>query len=185
MFYKESMVLYIPRLSWQKLSWNENLESPTSEVPLIFHPVFCLCSVGKSDPFCVVELSNDRLQTHTVYKNLNPEWNKVFTLWVAVSQHMTCCMCDCRRFSTVHWGYIVFGCINCKAWTMNIFVIHLFPQYKHVLLQQCSIVSHSKGTDSEISINITEATQMLSLSHLRFKLFSLSLILKRQGKGMW
>ncbi|XP_071380461.1 multiple C2 and transmembrane domain-containing protein 1-like, partial [Centroberyx affinis] len=33
----------------------------------------------KSDPFCVVELSNDRLQTHTVYKNLNPEWNKVFT----------------------------------------------------------------------------------------------------------
>ncbi|XP_041093538.1 multiple C2 and transmembrane domain-containing protein 1-like isoform X3 [Polyodon spathula] len=34
---------------------------------------------GKSDPFCVVELGNDRLQTHTVYKNLNPEWNKVFT----------------------------------------------------------------------------------------------------------
>uniref|UniRef100_A0A8C9Z2I2 Multiple C2 and transmembrane domain containing 1 n=1 Tax=Sander lucioperca TaxID=283035 RepID=A0A8C9Z2I2_SANLU len=34
---------------------------------------------GKSDPFCVLELINDRLQTHTVYKNLNPEWNKVFT----------------------------------------------------------------------------------------------------------
>uniref|UniRef100_A0A8D2JEX2 Multiple C2 and transmembrane domain-containing protein 1 n=1 Tax=Varanus komodoensis TaxID=61221 RepID=A0A8D2JEX2_VARKO len=34
---------------------------------------------GKSDPFCVVELSNDRLLTHTVYKNLNPEWNKIFT----------------------------------------------------------------------------------------------------------
>uniref|UniRef100_A0A3P8WCI0 Multiple C2 and transmembrane domain containing 1 n=1 Tax=Cynoglossus semilaevis TaxID=244447 RepID=A0A3P8WCI0_CYNSE len=34
---------------------------------------------GEFDPFCVVELSNDRLQTHTVYKNLNPEWNKVFT----------------------------------------------------------------------------------------------------------
>ncbi|XP_056592383.1 multiple C2 and transmembrane domain-containing protein 1 isoform X4 [Triplophysa dalaica] len=33
---------------------------------------------GKSDPFCVAELSNDRLQTHTVYKTLNPEWNKVF-----------------------------------------------------------------------------------------------------------
>lgn len=41
---------------------------------------FLLCVLGKSDPFCVVELSNDRLQTHTVYKNLNPEWNKVFTL---------------------------------------------------------------------------------------------------------
>uniref|UniRef100_A0A096LS38 Multiple C2 and transmembrane domain-containing protein 2-like n=1 Tax=Poecilia formosa TaxID=48698 RepID=A0A096LS38_POEFO len=35
---------------------------------------------GKSDPFCVLELGNDRLQTHTVYKNLNPEWNQVFTL---------------------------------------------------------------------------------------------------------
>uniref|UniRef100_A0A8D0NIG1 Multiple C2 and transmembrane domain-containing protein 1 n=2 Tax=Sus scrofa TaxID=9823 RepID=A0A8D0NIG1_PIG len=34
---------------------------------------------GKSDPFCVVELNNDRLLTHTVYKNLNPEWNKVFS----------------------------------------------------------------------------------------------------------
>ncbi|MGH0189227.1 UNVERIFIED_CONTAM: hypothetical protein FKN15_034312 [Acipenser sinensis] len=38
--------------------------------------------VGKSDPFCVVELGNDRLQTHTVYKNLNPEWNKVFTFTI-------------------------------------------------------------------------------------------------------
>ncbi|XP_068586449.1 multiple C2 and transmembrane domain-containing protein 2-like isoform X2 [Cebidichthys violaceus] len=34
---------------------------------------------GKSDPFCVLELGNDRLQTHTVYKSLNPEWNKVYT----------------------------------------------------------------------------------------------------------
>ncbi|KAL6037899.1 hypothetical protein STEG23_003992, partial [Scotinomys teguina] len=34
---------------------------------------------GKSDPFCLLELGNDRLQTHTIYKNLNPEWNKVFT----------------------------------------------------------------------------------------------------------
>ncbi|NXJ82319.1 MCTP1 protein, partial [Trogon melanurus] len=33
----------------------------------------------KSDPFCVVELNNDRLLTHTIYKNLNPEWNKIFT----------------------------------------------------------------------------------------------------------
>nr|XP_033775805.1 LOW QUALITY PROTEIN: multiple C2 and transmembrane domain-containing protein 2 [Geotrypetes seraphini] len=34
---------------------------------------------GKSDPFCVLEVGNDRLQTHTVFRNLNPEWNKVFT----------------------------------------------------------------------------------------------------------
>lgn len=41
-----------------------------------------LCSAGKSDPFCVLELGNDRLQTHTVYKSLNPEWKTVFTLSV-------------------------------------------------------------------------------------------------------
>ncbi|XP_048383486.1 multiple C2 and transmembrane domain-containing protein 1-like isoform X3 [Stegostoma tigrinum] len=34
---------------------------------------------GSSDPFCVIELNNDRLQTHTVHRSLNPEWNKVFT----------------------------------------------------------------------------------------------------------
>lgn len=35
---------------------------------------------GKSDPFCVLELVNARLQTHTEYKTLCPEWNKIFTL---------------------------------------------------------------------------------------------------------
>ncbi|XP_055086864.1 multiple C2 and transmembrane domain-containing protein 2 isoform X2 [Periophthalmus magnuspinnatus] len=35
---------------------------------------------GKSDPFCVLDLGNDRLQTHMVYKTLYPEWNKVITL---------------------------------------------------------------------------------------------------------
>uniref|UniRef100_A0ABM5EWV6 Multiple C2 and transmembrane domain-containing protein 2 isoform X1 n=2 Tax=Pogona vitticeps TaxID=103695 RepID=A0ABM5EWV6_9SAUR len=34
---------------------------------------------GKSDPFCVLELGNARLQSYTIYKNLNPEWNQVFT----------------------------------------------------------------------------------------------------------
>ncbi|XP_022662645.1 multiple C2 and transmembrane domain-containing protein 1-like isoform X3 [Varroa destructor] len=33
---------------------------------------------GKSDPFCVLELVNTRLQTHTEYKTLCPEWNKIF-----------------------------------------------------------------------------------------------------------
>ncbi|XP_051238506.1 multiple C2 and transmembrane domain-containing protein 2 isoform X3 [Dicentrarchus labrax] len=35
---------------------------------------------GKSNPLCVVELSNSKLQTHTMYKTLNPEWSKAFTL---------------------------------------------------------------------------------------------------------
>ncbi|XP_035824948.1 multiple C2 and transmembrane domain-containing protein 1 isoform X2 [Aplysia californica] len=34
---------------------------------------------GLSDPFCVLELVNDRVQTQTEYKTLNPEWAKVFT----------------------------------------------------------------------------------------------------------
>lgn len=35
---------------------------------------------GKSDPFCVLELVNSRLQTQTEYKTLTPNWNKIFTL---------------------------------------------------------------------------------------------------------
>lgn len=35
---------------------------------------------GKSDPFCVLELVNARLQTQTEYKTLAPNWNKIFTL---------------------------------------------------------------------------------------------------------
>ena len=35
---------------------------------------------GKSDPFCVVELINARLQTQTEYKTLSPSWQKIFTL---------------------------------------------------------------------------------------------------------
>ena len=35
---------------------------------------------GKSDPFCVLELVNARLQTQTEYKTLCPQWEKLFTL---------------------------------------------------------------------------------------------------------
>lgn len=34
---------------------------------------------GKSDPFCVIELGNARLQTQTEYKTLSPSWQKIFT----------------------------------------------------------------------------------------------------------
>jgi len=33
---------------------------------------------GKSDPFCVVKLGHDVRRTQTVYKNLEPTWNKYF-----------------------------------------------------------------------------------------------------------
>ncbi|XP_072551589.1 multiple C2 and transmembrane domain-containing protein 2 [Salminus brasiliensis] len=34
---------------------------------------------GKSDPFCVLELGNSKLQTQTIYKTLNPEWRTTCT----------------------------------------------------------------------------------------------------------
>ncbi|XP_063053552.1 multiple C2 and transmembrane domain-containing protein 2 [Engraulis encrasicolus] len=36
-------------------------------------------AIGKSEPFCVLELGNSRLQTPSLHKTLNPEWNMVFT----------------------------------------------------------------------------------------------------------
>ena len=35
---------------------------------------------GKSDPFCVVELNNDRVSTPTEYKTLAPSWQKIYQL---------------------------------------------------------------------------------------------------------
>jgi len=35
---------------------------------------------GKSDPFAVLELVNNRVATQTEYKTLSPVWQKVFTL---------------------------------------------------------------------------------------------------------
>ena len=43
---------------------------------------------GKSDPFAVIELGNERLRTHTVYKTLHPEWNKTFDLDIHDLSHV-------------------------------------------------------------------------------------------------
>lgn len=65
-----------------------------------------LCSPGKSDPFCVLELGNDRLQTHTVYKSLNPEWNTVFTLSVWVSVSTPFLLLKLKRIIEHYFSYI-------------------------------------------------------------------------------
>jgi len=44
---------------------------------------------GKSDPYCVLELVNERLQTHTQYKTLAPDWRKVFVLSVHIARLST------------------------------------------------------------------------------------------------
>ncbi|WP_395239498.1 hypothetical protein, partial [Salmonella sp. s54412] len=33
---------------------------------------------GASDPFAVIELNNNRLVTPTIYKTLNPQWEKIY-----------------------------------------------------------------------------------------------------------
>ena len=35
---------------------------------------------GKSDPFAVLELVNNRVQTNTEYKTLTPTWSRIFRL---------------------------------------------------------------------------------------------------------
>ena len=42
----------------------------------------CICFLlaGTSDPFVTLELGNSMVRTETVYKSLNPEWNKCFFL---------------------------------------------------------------------------------------------------------
>ncbi|XP_020625848.1 multiple C2 and transmembrane domain-containing protein 1-like isoform X1 [Orbicella faveolata] len=37
---------------------------------------------GTSDPFAVIELNNQRLVTHTMYKTLNPAWEKIYEMTV-------------------------------------------------------------------------------------------------------
>ncbi|CAB3408195.1 unnamed protein product [Caenorhabditis bovis] len=65
-----------------------------SDIGVLTVKVFCAEDLvakdfgGKSDPFVVVELVNTRVQTHTVYKTLNPHWNKIFSF--AVKDIHTC-----------------------------------------------------------------------------------------------
>lgn len=35
---------------------------------------------GASDPFAVIEVNNQRLVTNTIYKTLNPAWNKIYEM---------------------------------------------------------------------------------------------------------
>uniref|UniRef100_A0A3B4B916 C2 domain-containing protein n=1 Tax=Periophthalmus magnuspinnatus TaxID=409849 RepID=A0A3B4B916_9GOBI len=56
----------------EKLEERESIEDR-----FCFNSVWFIISwTGKCNPFCVVEVSNSRLQTHTMFKTVNPEWNK-------------------------------------------------------------------------------------------------------------
>ncbi|KAM8793362.1 multiple C2 and transmembrane domain-containing protein 1-like [Eudromia elegans] len=72
---KEILKRYSPLRIFHNLKDVGFLQVKVIRAEFILNSLF----TGKSDPFCVVELNNDRLLTHTVYKNLSPEWNKIFT----------------------------------------------------------------------------------------------------------
>ncbi len=67
--------------------WSKSL-SNFNEIGHLVVKVFCARGLmaadlgGKSDPYAVLELDNERLQTHTQYKTVNPVWNRTFNFIV-------------------------------------------------------------------------------------------------------
>uniref|UniRef100_A0A8C6UM56 Multiple C2 domains, transmembrane 2a n=1 Tax=Neogobius melanostomus TaxID=47308 RepID=A0A8C6UM56_9GOBI len=69
---------------------------------------------GKSNPFCVVEVGNSRLQTHTLYKTLNPEWNKALynkcfsetTFWGKLNGQQICLLLKKEDLEKTYKGTI-------------------------------------------------------------------------------
>lgn len=71
---------------------------------------------GKSDPFCVLELGNARLQTQTEYKTLSPNWQKIFTFNVKdINQALEVTVYDEDRDHKVEFlGKIIIPLLNIK-----------------------------------------------------------------------
>ncbi|XP_055355490.1 multiple C2 and transmembrane domain-containing protein 1-like isoform X2 [Paramacrobiotus metropolitanus] len=68
----------------ERYSWKNSL-TDIGDVGMLTVKVFRGCSLraadlnGKSDPYCILQLVNARLQTQVEPKTLDPEWNRVFT----------------------------------------------------------------------------------------------------------
>ena len=92
-FYLRIALSWHRRLEWDELSDTFNFQSIlpimlfvglVADQSQVCYKVTLLSILieGKSDPFAVVEVVNDRVQTHTEYKTLAPVWQKIFCLWV-------------------------------------------------------------------------------------------------------
>ncbi|XP_055335584.1 multiple C2 and transmembrane domain-containing protein 1-like isoform X2 [Paramacrobiotus metropolitanus] len=68
----------------ERYDWKKSL-TDIGDVGMLTVKVFRGCSLraadlnGKSDPYCILQLVNARLQTQVEPKTLDPEWNRVFT----------------------------------------------------------------------------------------------------------
>lgn len=70
------------KYAWYKLNeWDE-----VGELNVTVHGAKGLSTMGlgtKADAFCVLELDNSRVQTHTIHSNSEPQWNKTYTFEIS------------------------------------------------------------------------------------------------------
>lgn len=77
-FHLNNKILF--QQAWYKLDkdWSE-----VGELSVTVHGAKGLCALnlsGKADSFCILELDNSRVQTHTVHGSTEPQWNKTYKL---------------------------------------------------------------------------------------------------------
>ncbi|XP_067632695.1 multiple C2 and transmembrane domain-containing protein isoform X3 [Eurosta solidaginis] len=101
---------------------------------------------GKSDPFCVLELGNARLQTQTEYKTLTPTWNKIFTFNVKdITQSLEITVFDEDRDHRVEFlGKLVIPLLRIKNGVKRWYT-----------LKDKNLCSRAKGLSPQICLEMT------------------------------
>ncbi|XP_017106858.2 multiple C2 and transmembrane domain-containing protein isoform X1 [Drosophila bipectinata] len=101
---------------------------------------------GKSDPFCVLELGNARLQTQTEYKTLTPNWNKIFTFNVKdITQVLEITVYDEDRDHRVEFlGKLVIPLLRIKSGAKRWYT-----------LKDKNLCVRAKGNSPQIQLELT------------------------------
>ncbi|XP_002034504.2 multiple C2 and transmembrane domain-containing protein isoform X1 [Drosophila sechellia] len=101
---------------------------------------------GKSDPFCVLELGNARLQTQTEYKTLTPNWNKIFTFNVKdITQVLEITVFDEDRDHRVEFlGKLVIPLLRIKSGVKRWYT-----------LKDKNLCVRAKGNSPQIQLELT------------------------------
>ncbi|XP_043645509.1 multiple C2 and transmembrane domain-containing protein isoform X1 [Drosophila teissieri] len=101
---------------------------------------------GKSDPFCVLELGNARLQTQTEYKTLTPTWNKIFTFNVKdITQVLEITVFDEDRDHRVEFlGKLVIPLLRIKSGVKRWYT-----------LKDKNLCVRAKGNSPQIQLELT------------------------------
>ncbi|XP_002005176.3 multiple C2 and transmembrane domain-containing protein isoform X1 [Drosophila mojavensis] len=101
---------------------------------------------GKSDPFCVLELGNARLQTQTEYKTLTPNWNKIFTFNVKdITQVLEITVYDEDRDHRVEFlGKLVIPLLRIKSGVKRWYT-----------LKDKNLCVRAKGNSPQIQLELT------------------------------